>query len=89
MHAAREKGLKVGLVNTRSSVPFPDQAVSDACAHAKEVLCVEMNMGQMIDDVKLAIRCSKPVHFFGRTGGVIPKPSEVLHEIHQILGGND
>ena len=43
----------------------------------------------MIDDVKLAIRCSKPVHFFGRTGGVIPKPSEVLHEIHQILGGND
>lgn len=89
VHAAREEGLKVGMIRPITLWPFPDQAVYDACAHAKQVLCVEMNMGQMIDDVKLAIRCSKPVHFFGRTGGVIPKPSEVLHEIHQILGGND
>ena len=45
-----------------------------------------MSIGQMIDDVKLAINCSKPVHFFGRTGGVIPTPAEILEEIKKVGG---
>lgn len=89
VHTAREEGLKVGLVRPITLWPFPDEMVNRACAQAKAVLCVEMNMGQMIDDVRLAISCSKPVHFFGRTGGVIPRPAEILREIHKILGGND
>jgi len=44
-------------------------------------------MGQMIDDVKLAIDCAKPVHFFGQTGGVIPTPAEVLEQIEKLMGG--
>ena len=46
-----------------------------------------MSMGQMVDDVRLAINCSKPVHFFGRCGGVIPSPKEVLEEIKKLAGG--
>jgi 2-oxoglutarate ferredoxin oxidoreductase subunit alpha len=47
-----------------------------------------MSMGQMVDDVKLAINCSKPVSFFGRTGGVIPTPKEVLNRIIELGGVN-
>jgi 2-oxoglutarate ferredoxin oxidoreductase subunit alpha len=45
-----------------------------------------MSMGQMVDDVKLAIECSKPVHFYGRTGGVVPTPNEVLNKILELGG---
>lgn len=55
-----------------------------ACRNAKRVLCVEMSMGQMIEDVKLALDCRLPVEFYGRTGGVIPKPSEILEQIKTL-----
>lgn len=84
VNMAREAGIKVGLLRPKTVWPFPAKEVEKACANAKNVLCVEMSMGQMIDDVKLAINCSKPVAFFGRTGGVIPKPAEVLEEIKKL-----
>ena len=67
--------------------PFPIDAYKQAAKTTKAFLCVEMNMGQMIDDVKLAIDCARPVHFFGQTGGVIPTPAEVLENIEKIMGG--
>ena len=84
VNMAREAGIKVGLLRPKTVWPFPAKEVEKACANAKNVLCVEMSMGQMIDDVKLAINCSKPVAFFGRTGGIIPKPTEVLEEIKKL-----
>ncbi|MGN1339045.1 MAG: 3-methyl-2-oxobutanoate dehydrogenase subunit VorB [Oscillospiraceae bacterium] len=78
---ARDAGIKAGLVRPITLWPFPVQEVKDACRNAKRVLCVEMSMGQMIEDVKLALECRMPVDFFGRTGGVIPKPSEILEQI--------
>ncbi len=86
VNMARAEGIKVGLLRPKTLWPFPVEEIKSACANAKDVLCVEMSMGQMIDDVKLAINCSKPVHFFGKTGGVIPKPTEVLEEIKKIGG---
>ena len=50
------------------------------------ILDVEMSMGQMVEDVKLAINCSKPVEFYGRTGGVIPTPDEILGQIKKFGG---
>ena len=44
-----------------------------------------MSMGQMVDDVRLAANCAVPVHFYGRTGGIIPTPKEVLGEIKKLL----
>ena len=60
--------------------------VNEAAKNAKVLLSVEMSMGQMVDDIKLAINCSKPVEFYGRTGGVIPTPVEVLEQIKKIGG---
>ena len=84
---AREKGIKAGLLRPITLWPFPKKELNQAIAHASQLLCVEMSMGQMIDDVRLAINCSRPVAFFGRTGGVIPTPAEVLAEIKKLMGG--
>lgn len=83
---AREEGIKVGLLRPITLYPFPKKAVKETAQKAKAFLCVEMSIGQMIDDVKLACECSIPVHFAGRTGGVIPTPAEVLREIKRIVG---
>ncbi len=85
---ARAQGLKVGMFRPKTLWPFPEKELNKAAASASKLLCVEMSMGQMIDDVKLAINCSKPVDFFGRTGGVIPTPAEVLDKI-KAMGGNN
>ncbi len=82
---AREQGLKAGLLRPITLWPFPADAMRKAAEHAKAFLTVEMSMGQMVDDVKLAIDCKVPVHFFGRTGGIIPTPAEVLGEIQKLV----
>lgn len=81
VNMAREQGIKAGLIRPITLWPFPVKQYQKAAETAQKFLCVEMSMGQMIDDVKLAINCSRPVGFYGRTGGVIPKPSEILDEI--------
>lgn len=89
VNAARAKGIKVGLFRPKTLWPYPVNEIKEACKNAHDVLCVEMSMGQMIDDVKLALECKIPVSFFGRTGGIIPKPAEVLEEIEKLAkGGN-
>ena len=87
VNMAREQGIKAGLIRPITLWPFPVDQINEGSKNAHTILCVEMSMGQMIDDVKLAINCSKPVEFFGRTGGVIPKPSEVLEEIKKYNKG--
>jgi 2-oxoglutarate/2-oxoacid ferredoxin oxidoreductase subunit alpha len=84
INKAREKGIKAGLVRPITLWPFPDAAVRAASERAKSVLVVEMNMGQMVDDVRLAVNGTVPVHFFGRTGGIIPTPLEVLAQIESL-----
>lgn len=86
VNAAREQGIKAGLFRPKTLWPFPEKELNKACETASCLLDVEMSMGQMVDDVKLAINCSKPVHFFGRTGGIIPTPAEVLEEIKKVGG---
>ncbi|MBR4504018.1 MAG: 3-methyl-2-oxobutanoate dehydrogenase subunit VorB [Candidatus Methanomethylophilaceae archaeon] len=84
---ARKQGIKAGLVRPITLWPFPEKYLAKHAGHAKVFLSVEMSMGQMVDDVKLAIKCSKPVEFFGRTGGVIPTPKEVFEQIVKLSGG--
>ena len=83
---ARAQGIKAGLFRPKTLWPFPVKEINEAAKSAKKLLSVEMSMGQMIDDIKLAINCSKPVEFYGRTGGVIPTPAEVLGEIKKMGG---
>jgi 2-oxoglutarate ferredoxin oxidoreductase subunit alpha len=61
--------------------PFPKEAIAKACDKVKGFLTVEMSMGQMLDDVRLAVAGRKPVEFFGRTGGIVPTPAEVVEAV--------
>lgn len=70
--AARAKGIKVGLIRPITLWPYPSAALKKAAQTAKHFLVCELNMGQMVDDVKVAIDCTRPVSFYGRTGGVMP-----------------
>ena len=86
MDAARESGLKVGMLRPKTLWPFPSQAFMKVAKQAKAFLVLELSAGQMIEDVRLAIEHKKPVLFYGRTGGMIPKSKEVLDEILSITG---
>ena len=86
---AREKGIKAGLIRPITLWPFPKAAFANAAKHCKHILAVELNMGQMIEDIKLATECSVPVSLYNRTGGVLPDVYEVLDVIEKIAeGGN-
>ncbi|MDI6871597.1 MAG: 3-methyl-2-oxobutanoate dehydrogenase subunit VorB [Bacillota bacterium] len=78
---ARRQGLKAGLFRPISLYPFPYQALREAAGRARRVLVVEMSCGQMLDDVRLAVGERCPVEFYGRPGGNIPTPQEVLDRI--------
>ncbi len=79
INEARRQGVKVGLIRPITLWPYPVSAIEEC--PAKVFLTVEMNMGQMVEDVRLAVNGRAPVEFFGRTGGVIPSPEEVLAQI--------
>lgn len=87
MRRARAKGLKVGMIRPITLWPYPYEVIHEAAKTAKCFLSVEMSMGQMVEDVRLAVAGQKPVYFFGRTGGIIPTPDEVLQNIEKCLGG--
>jgi 2-oxoglutarate ferredoxin oxidoreductase subunit alpha len=78
---AREQGLKVGLLRPISLWPFPSKVIKDFSKKARHFFVFEMNMGQMLEDVRLALEGSGEVHFYGRPGGVIPTPLEVSRVI--------
>ena len=80
-----EQGIKIGLVRPISVYPFPSEQVKLEAQKVGKVLCVEMSMGQMIEDVQAAVGHDIPVHFFGRTGGVVPSPDEVIAAIKKQL----
>ncbi|MBQ3106844.1 MAG: 3-methyl-2-oxobutanoate dehydrogenase subunit VorB [Eggerthellaceae bacterium] len=84
--SARERGVKAGLIRPITLWPFPTQALESVMGTAKAFLAVEMNMGQMVDDVRLVSNGRVPVEFYGRTGGVIPAPAEVLAKLLEMNG---
>jgi len=78
---ARAKGIKVGLLRPITLWPFPKAAIGKLSKQVKGILTVELNAGQMIEDVRLAAECRVPVHHFGRMGGMIPNPTEILEAL--------
>ncbi len=87
VRAAREKGIKVGLLRPITVAPFPKDILEELTGKVKAFLVVEMNSGMMLEDVRLVVRGRKPVEFFGRMGGVVPFPDEILTEINQLVEG--
>ena len=84
IHNARAEGLKVGMLRPITLWPFPSEKLTELAKKVKQYLVFEMNMGQMIEDVQLAIGDKGEVSFYGRPGGVIPTPSEVAKVIARI-----
>lgn len=82
---AAEKGIKIGIVRPITLWPFPTEAVRKAAEGKKGILVVELNAGQMIEDVRLAVHDAIPVEHFGRLGGIIPSPDEVLVALEEKI----
>ncbi|HBS87992.1 MAG: 3-methyl-2-oxobutanoate dehydrogenase subunit VorB [Bacteroidetes bacterium GWF2_38_335] len=88
MDVARAKGIKVGLVRPITLSPFPNKILRKYADKVKGMLSVEMNAGQMVEDIRLATQFRTKVEHFGRMGGIIPTPSEVVQALEQkIIGG--
>lgn len=84
----REKGIKVGLLRPITLFPFPSKQIHDLARQVKGVLTVEMSAGQMVEDVMLAVGNLVPVCHFGRLGGNIPSPGEVVNAVEiKLIGG--
>ena len=87
--AARAEGIKVGLIRPITLWPFPKEVLRQAADQVKSFISVELNMGQMIDDIRLATQCRRPVTLCNRVGGMIPSPDQVLQSIREAAkGGN-
>ncbi len=84
---ARAAGIKTGLIRPITLWPFPSDIINDYAKQVNSFLTVEMSTGQMVEDVRLAVNGQKPVHFFGRTGGIIPTPEEVFNELMKMAEG--
>ncbi len=85
VNALRAKGYKVGLLRPITLWPFPKAAIRACIPTAKQFLTVEMSMGQMVDDVRLAVNGERPAAFYGRTGGMIPTPAEIAAAAEKLI----
>ena len=85
--AARQEGIKVGLIRPITLWPFPKKAIEAAADQVNGFISVELSMGQMIEDVKLYSKCKKPVALCNRVGGMIPSPDQVLEAIRNAQKG--
>ena len=87
INEARAKGIKVGLIRPITLWPFPEKAIAAAAEKVKKFISVELSMGQMVEDIELAIRCRRPVELCNRAGGMIPSSDQVLEHIKKAANG--
>ena len=80
---ARKEGLKVGLLRPITLWPFPTNEVAELAEGKKGVLSVEINAGQMVEDIRLAVNGRVPVEHFGRLGGIVPEPDEIVKALKE------
>lgn len=85
VRAARAEGIRVGLLRPVTLSPYPFAQVSELAPKAQAMLVVEMNTGQMLEDVQKAVARRTPVEFYGRLGGMVPFPDEILDEIRRLV----
>ena len=89
INEARKQGIKVGMIRPITLWPFPNEVFRRAADKVNSFISVELSMGQMIDDVRLATECKKPVTLCNRAGGMIPSPDQVLEAIKNAAKGGE
>jgi 2-oxoglutarate ferredoxin oxidoreductase subunit alpha len=82
---ARAEGIKAGLIRPVTLFPFPDKVIARAAEQVKQVLVVEMNLGQMVEDVRLAVNGRVPVSFYGRPGGALVAVEDIAQQIRNAV----
>lgn len=85
MDIARQKGIKAGLLRPITLYPYPYQRLNELASQVKMLLSVELNSGQMVEDVRLAVNGKRPVEFYGRMGGMMPTPEEIVHHLETLI----
>lgn len=85
----RKQGIKAGLIRPITVWPFPTKPIKEAADKVKVFVSVELSMGQMIEDIKLAEECKKPVILCNRAGGMIPTPEQIIETVKNAMGGNE
>jgi 2-oxoglutarate ferredoxin oxidoreductase subunit alpha len=85
---AREEGVRVGLIRPITVWPFPHAAINAAADRVEKFLVLEMSLGQMVEDVRLAVNGKRPVSFYGRTGGIVPGLREFYSQIIKMKEGS-
>jgi 2-oxoglutarate ferredoxin oxidoreductase subunit alpha len=83
-----KEGINVGLIRPITLWPFPTKAFDEVVDKTRNgFISVELSEGQMVQDVALAVNGRKPIHFYGRSGGMVPTPAEIAKKIKAIVGG--
>ncbi|MEA2022064.1 MAG: 3-methyl-2-oxobutanoate dehydrogenase subunit VorB [Candidatus Caldatribacteriota bacterium] len=82
---AKKEGINIGLIRPITLYPFPEKIIAETAEKVKKILTVEMSLGQMVEDVRLAVNGKAKVNFYGRPGGVIPSPQEILEEAKKYI----
>ena len=82
---AREQGIKVGLFRPITLFPFPEKQIAELSKKVKGILVAEINAGQMVQDVRLAVNGAVPVEQFGRLGGIVPDPEEIVNALKKVM----
>jgi len=85
MDIAREKGIKAGLFRPITLYPYPYQRLKELSSQVKLMLSVELNSGQMVEDAKLAVEGNVPVEYYGRMGGMVPTPEDIVHHLETLI----
>jgi 2-oxoglutarate ferredoxin oxidoreductase subunit alpha len=85
MDTAREKGIRIGLLRPITLYPYPYKRLEELASQVKMMLSVELNSGQMVEDVRLAVNGKVPVEFYGRMGGMMPTPEEIVHHLETLI----
>ncbi len=88
MDICRSKGIRAGLLRPITLFPFPSRRISELTENVKFLLTVELNSGQMVEDVRLAVNGKKPVEFFGRLGGMLPTPEQIVQHLESLIQSN-
>lgn len=85
MDLLREKGTRIGLFRPITLYPYPYKRLEELAARVKLMLTVELNSGQMVEDVRLGVNGKVPVEFYGRMGGMMPTPEEIVHHLENLI----
>ena len=85
IESCRAEGIRIGMFRPITLWPFPSVSIAELSRKVKSILCVEINAGQMVEDIRMAVEGRTPIHHFGRMGGMVPVPDEIVEAVKRMI----